>query len=87
MVNDEFALQDGPPTEIDPNELDASPEAVRRRIVEKGRRGAIRNTLERMTLLFKVPEPEYLWTRPQVLFFGKSTALISKPIGHSPQLF
>lgn len=73
IVNDDFALQSGPPNEIDPEELGASEEAVKQRIVERARREGIRTSLERMTLFFKVPEPKHLWTRPQTLFFGKPT--------------
>jgi len=70
-VNDDFALLDGPPNEIDPEELDASEGAVKRRLAEKARRDSIRQSLERMTLHFRLPDPEYLFSRPQVLFFGK----------------
>jgi len=72
VVNDDFALLDGPPNEIDPEELDASEEAVKRRLAEKARRDSIRQSLERMTLFFRLPDPEYLFSRPQVLFFGES---------------
>jgi len=72
VVNDDFVLLDGPSNEIDPEELDASAGAVRRRAAEKARRGGIRQSLERMTLFFRLPGPEYLFSRPQVLFFGKS---------------
>jgi len=81
-VSDDFALLEGPPNEVNPRELDASGMAAKRRAVEQGRREAIRGSLERMTLFFRRPEPGYLWSRPQVLFYGKPTALISKPIGH-----
>jgi hypothetical protein len=87
VVNDNFALLDGRSTEIDPEELDDSEEGVRRRIAEQVRRGAVRGGLERMSLFFKVPKPGFLWSKPQVLFFGKSTTLISKPMGHLPRLF
>lgn len=86
-ANDEPALMDGPGNGIDPEELDASPEAAKRRIVEQARRAAVRESLERMTLLFKIPNPGFLWSRPQTLFFGKLTALTSKLVGHSPRLF
>lgn len=86
IVNDGFALLDGPSNEIDPEELDGSEQAVKRRIAEKARRDAIRRSLERMTLFFKVPEPWILWSRPQTLFFGKSATLIAKPMGHLPRL-
>lgn len=87
VINDDFALLDGPSNEIDPEELDASEAAVKRRIAEQARRDGIRRSLERMTLLFRLPEPGYLWSRPQVLFFGKSIIWTSKPIGHLPRLF
>jgi len=86
IVNDGFALLDGPSNEIDPEELDGSEQAAKRRIAEKARRDAIRGSLERMTLFFKVPKPWVLWSRPQTLFFGKSTTLIAKTMGHLPQL-
>ena len=86
-MNDDFALQEGPSNEVDPKELDASPKAVERRLKEQERRGAIREGLERMTLFFKIPGPGYLWSGPQTLFFGKSTALFSKSIGHLPRLW
>jgi hypothetical protein len=85
-VNDEFALLEGPLNEIHPGGLDASEIAVKRRAVEQGRREAIRGSLERMTLLFRRPKPGYLWSRPQVLFYGQPTVLIAKPIGHLPRL-
>ena len=78
VVNDGPTLLDGPSNVADPEELDASEEAAKRRLVEQARRGAIRESLERMTLFFKTPRPKYLWSGPQVLFFGKSTVLISK---------
>jgi len=84
VVNDDCALLEGPPNEIDPGELDASKMAAERRAVEQGRREAIRGSLERMTLFFRRPEPGYFWSRPQVLFYGKLTDLISKQIGHLP---
>ena len=87
IVNDGFALLDGPSNEVDPEELDDSEKGVKRRTSEQVRRDAIRHNLERMSLFFKVPEPEYLWSGPQVLFFGKPTSLISRPIDRSPQLF
>ena len=86
VVNGDFALIEGPPNEVDPRELDASEMAAKRRTVEQGRREAIRGSLERMTLFFRRPEPGYLWSRPQVLFYGELTVLISKPIGHSLRL-
>jgi len=87
VVNDDFALMDGPANEVDPEELDASPEAAKRRSVEQVRRAAIRGSLERMTLLFKIPKPGFLWSRPQTLFFGKLTASTSKLVRHLPRLF
>ena len=81
IANEGFALLDGPSNEIDPEELDNSERAVKRRIAEKARRDAIRRSLERMTLFFKVPEPGLLWSRPQTLFFGESTILIAKRMG------
>ena len=63
---------DGPSSEIDPEELDASEAAVKRRIAERARRADIRQSLERMTLLFALPGPDYLWSRPQTLFYGES---------------
>ena len=86
-MNDGPALLDGPSNEADPEELDASAKAANHRRVEQARRGAIRGSLERMALLFKVPRPKVLWSGPQVLFFGKSTALISKLMDRSPWLF
>ena len=84
-VNDDSALLDGHPNEIGPEELDDSEVAVRQRAAEKVRREAIRGSLEQMSLYFKVRQPKYSWKRPQVLFFGESTALISKFIGHLPR--
>ena len=86
IVNDGFALLDGPSNEIDPEELDGSEQAAKRRIAEKARRDAIRGSLERMTLFFKVPKPWILWSRPQTLFFGESTTLIAKLMGRLPRL-
>jgi len=81
IVNGDFALLDGPSNEVDPEKLDNSEQAAKRRAAEKERRDAIRGSLERMTLFFKLPHPGTLWSRPQVLFFGKSTILITKPMG------
>ena len=87
VVNDGFALQDGPSNEVDLKKLDLSEAAVKRRLAEQARRGAIRGSLERMTLFFKVPTPKFQWSRPQALFLGESTALVSKSIRHLPRLF
>jgi len=65
-------VNDGPSNVADPEELDASAKAANWRRVEKERRGAIRGSLERMALFFKIPRPNVLWSGPQVLFFGKS---------------
>ena len=86
-VNDDFALLDGHPNEVDLEKLDDSEGAAERRIKEQGRREAIRRSLERMTLLFRVPRPRTLWSRPQVLFYGKLTTSISKPTRHLPRVF
>ena len=83
-MNDDFALLDGPSNEVDLEKLDVSQAAVKRRLAEQTRRGAIRGSLERMTLLFKIPTPNFQWSRPQTLFLGKSTAFISKSLGHLP---
>ena len=80
VANDDVALLEGSPSGTDPEKLGASKGAVRRRGAEQGRRNAIRESLERMALLFKVPRPGYRWSRPQVLFYGKSTILISRPM-------
>ena len=80
VTNDSFALMDGSSSGVDPEDLDASKAAVKHRAAEHARRGAIRRSLERMTLFFKRPRPRYLWSRPQVLFYGKPTALISRPM-------
>lgn len=80
VANDDAALPEGPSSGIDPEKLGASEAAVRRRAAEQDRRDAIRRSLERMALFFKPPQPGYLWSRPQVLFYGKSTALISRPM-------
>ena len=86
-MNGSFALLDGHSNEIDPEGLDGSEEGAKRRVTEQGRREAIRGSLERMTLLFKVPAPGHLWSRPQVLFFGEPTTLISKMISRLPWFF
>jgi len=86
-VNNEFALLDGPSNEVDPERLDTSDAGVKRRNREQARRAAIRRSLEQMTLLFRLPKPGFLWSRPQVLFYGESTVLISKFINHLPRLF
>lgn len=82
VANDEPALQDGHTNEIDLDELDDSEVAVRRRAAEKERRESIRESLERMTLFLRVPKPGHLWTKPQVLFYGKSNPSISKLVCH-----
>ena len=41
--------------------------------------------LERMTLFFKRPNPGCFWTKPQVIFYSKPTALISRPVGCLPR--
>ena len=84
VVNDDFALQDGRANEVDPEELDGSQDGVNRRLREQARRTSIRGSLERMTLFFKPPAPGYLWSRPEVLFFGESTGCISKVAYHLP---
>jgi len=71
VVNDDFALLDGPSIEIDPEELDASGKAIKRRAAETARREGIRRSLERMTLCFRLPKPGYLFSRSQALFFGE----------------
>ena len=87
VVNDDTALLVGHAAEVDPEELDDSEIGVKQRAGEKVRREAIRASLERMTLHFKLPHPGSLWTRPQVLFFGEQAALISIFIDHLPRLF
>ena len=84
VVNDDFALQDGRANEVDPEELDDSRDGVNRRLREQARRTSIRGSLERMTLFFKLPAPGYLWSRPEVLFFGESTDCISTVAYHLP---
>jgi len=84
VVNDGFALLEGPSNEVDPEKLDVSEAAVNRRLKEQARRGAIRGSLERMTLFFKIPTAKFQWSRPQALVLGKSTTLISKLLGHLP---
>ena len=86
VVNDDVTLLDGRTAEIDLEELDDSELAVKQRKAEKERREGIRETLEQISLYFKVPRRKFLWTKPQVLFFGES-ALISKFIGYLPQSF
>ena len=61
---------EGPSIEVDPEELDTSEEAVKRRLAEQARRGAIRESLGRMTLFFKTPVPKFLWSGQQALVFG-----------------
>jgi len=84
VVNDGPVLLDGPSNVADPEELEASEAAEKRRRVEQERRAAIRGSLERMATFFKIPRPNVLWSGPQVLFFGKLTALILKLMDHLP---
>ena len=86
-MNDDFALKGGHSAEVDPKVLDNSEMGVKQRAEEKERREAIRESLEWMTLYFKLPHPGFLWTRPQVLFFGEPAALTPILIGHLPRLF
>ena len=83
-MNDDFALQGGHSNEVDPEELDTSEKGVARRFKEQARRASIRRSLKRMASFFELPVPGYLWSRPQVLFFGESTTPISELARHLP---
>ena len=50
------------------------------------RRQGVRGSLERMTLLFTAPKSGSFWSRPQVLFFGELTILISELTRRLPRL-